>query len=112
MILTGGNVDPRILAQIIMRGLVHSGRLSRISVDITDVPGALARVSTIIGEYGGNIIEVAHQRTFNDLSIKAAVLELMVKRRRASPSRGASHRRARARGLPRDARRALVTDGC
>ncbi len=81
IILTGGNVDPRILAQIIMRGLVHSGRLSRISVDITDVPGALARVSTIIGELGGNIIEVAHQRTFNDLSIKAAVLELMVETR-------------------------------
>jgi threonine dehydratase len=81
IILTGGNVDPRILAQIIMRGLVHSGRLSRISVDITDVPGALARVSTIIGELGGNIIEVAHQRTFNDLSIKAAVLEFMVETR-------------------------------
>jgi threonine dehydratase len=81
VILSGGNVDPRILAQIIMRGLVHSGRLSRISVDITDVPGALARVSTIIGEHGGNIIEVAHQRTFNDLSIKAAVLEFMVETR-------------------------------
>ncbi len=81
LVVSGGNVDPRILAQIILRGLVHTGRLSRISVDISDVPGALAAVTTIVGNEGGNIIEVAHQRTFSDLSIKGAILELMVETR-------------------------------
>ena len=81
IVLSGGNVDPRILSQIILRGLVHTGRLSRISIDITDVPGSLAAVTTIVGREQGNIIEVAHQRTFSDLSIKGAVLELMVETR-------------------------------
>ncbi len=81
LVLSGGNVDPRILAQVIMRGLVRSGRLTRVLVDISDVPGSLGRVSAIVGDLGGNIIEVSHQRVFSDLSLKSAVLELMFETR-------------------------------
>jgi threonine dehydratase len=81
IVLCGGNVDARIMAQVIMRGLVRAGRLVRISVDITDSPGALARVSGIIADLGGNIVEVAHQRMFSGLSAKSAVLELVFESR-------------------------------
>jgi threonine dehydratase len=81
LVLTGGNIDARLLASIIMRGLVRSGRLSRLSVEVNDAPGSLSRVTGIIGNLGGNIVEVAHQRLFSDLSVKSTALELAVETR-------------------------------
>ncbi|HTN80165.1 MAG TPA: pyridoxal-phosphate dependent enzyme, partial [Acidimicrobiales bacterium] len=81
IVLTGGNIDPRLLATILLRGLVRSGRLARLRVEISDVPGALGKVSSIVGQTGGNIVEVAHQRLFSDVSIKSAILELAVETR-------------------------------
>jgi threonine dehydratase len=77
-VLTGGNIDPRLLASVIMRGLVRNGRLSRLHIDLPDVPGALARVTTIVGQAGANIVEVLHQRVFVDVSAKSASIELTV----------------------------------
>jgi threonine dehydratase len=76
-------VDARLLAQVILRGLVHAGRIVRISVDITDAPGALSKVSGIIADERGNIVDVNHQRMFSALSAKAAVLELTFEARDA-----------------------------
>jgi threonine dehydratase len=81
IVVSGGNIDPRLLAQVIMRGLVRSGRLTRLSVDVNDVPGALAQVAGIVGDVGGFIVEVAHQRLFSDLSAKSTALELAVETR-------------------------------
>ena len=81
LVVTGGNIDLRVLASIIMRGLVRSGRLVRLSVDIGDVPGSLGAVATIAGQIGANIIEVSHQRLFADTGLKSAVLELAVETR-------------------------------
>lgn len=81
LVISGGNIDSRLLAQVINRGLVRSGRIISLRVDITDEPGTLARVSTIVGENGGNIIEVRHQRLFLDVPAKAAELDLMVETR-------------------------------
>ena len=81
LVLSGGNIDSRLLAQVINRGLVRSGRIISLRVDITDEPGTLARVATIVGENGGNIIEVRHQRLFLDVPAKAAELDLMVETR-------------------------------
>lgn len=81
IVLTGGNIDPRVLAAVVMHGLVRSGRLSRITVAVTDVPGALAGLATIIGEQGGNIVEVAHQRMFSDLSAKITEIEVAMEAR-------------------------------
>ncbi|HEX6238851.1 MAG TPA: threonine ammonia-lyase [Acidimicrobiales bacterium] len=78
VVLSGGNVDPRLLASVIMRGLVRSGRLSRLHVEIPDVPGAMGTVTTLLGETGANIVEVLHQRMFIDVSAKSAELEVTI----------------------------------
>jgi threonine dehydratase len=78
VVLSGGNLDPRLLASVIMRGLVRSGRLTRLHVEIPDVPGTLGLVTTTIGAAGGNIVEIGHQRMFLDVSARAAELEVVV----------------------------------
>lgn len=70
MILSGGNIDPRLLASLLMRGLVREGRITRLRVELLDVPGALAQIARIIGDLGGNIIDVSHHRLFTELPAK------------------------------------------
>lgn len=77
-VLSGGNIDPRLLASVVMRGLVRDGRLSRLRVELPDIPGTLGEVSTILGEAGANIVEVLHQRTFVDVSARSAACEITV----------------------------------
>lgn len=81
LVLSGGNIDPRLLASVIMRGMVRDGRILRIRVEIDDKPGTLARVAALVGEVGGNIIDVAHQRLFSDVPAKSAELDLVVETR-------------------------------
>ena len=78
VVLTGGNVDPRLLASVIMRGLVRSGRLTRLHIEIPDVPGTLGLVTTTVGQAGGKIVEIEHQRMFLDVSARSAELEVVV----------------------------------
>ncbi|NOZ65433.1 MAG: threonine ammonia-lyase [Alphaproteobacteria bacterium] len=70
MIVSGGNIDPRLLASLLMRGLVREGRITRLRVELLDVPGALAQITKIIGDLGGNIIDVSHHRLFTELPAK------------------------------------------
>ncbi|NOZ42815.1 MAG: threonine ammonia-lyase [Alphaproteobacteria bacterium] len=70
LIVSGGNIDPRLLASLLMRGLVREGRITRLRVELLDVPGALARIARIIGDLGGNIIDVSHHRLFTELPAK------------------------------------------
>jgi threonine dehydratase len=78
VVLTGGNIDPRLLSSVILRGLVHSGRLSRLRVWLDDRPGSLSRLTAVVGEAGGNIIEVQHQRLFAAGPIRSTEVELAV----------------------------------
>jgi threonine dehydratase len=78
VVLTGGNVDPRLLASVIMRGLVRSGRLTRLHVEIPDVPGSLASVATTVGRAGANIVEIVHERMFLDVSARSAEVEVVI----------------------------------
>ncbi len=78
IVITGGNIDARLLASILMRGLVRGGQLVRLRSELPDVPGALSRVSGIVGGKGGNIVEVHHQRLFHDTSVKRAELDLVI----------------------------------
>ena len=87
LVLSGGNIDPRLLASVIMRGMVRDGRIVRIRVEIDDKPGTLARVAGLVGEAGGNIIDVAHQRLFSDVPAKSAELDLVVETRDADHAR-------------------------
>jgi threonine dehydratase len=77
-VLTGGNVDPRLLASVIMRGLIRHGRLSRLHIEVPDVPGSLGSITTILGDVGANIVEILHQRMFVDLSAKSAEIEVTI----------------------------------
>ena len=81
LVLCGGNIDPLLLAAIIERGLVRSGRLARIRVSARDVPGMLARITTIVAELGANIEEVHHQRAFTSLAAQNVEIELVVQTR-------------------------------
>jgi threonine dehydratase len=81
LIVSGGNIDPRILASILMRGLAAAGRLARLRVEITDAPGMLARVASAIAKAGGNIIEIYHQRLFRDVPVTRADLDVIVETR-------------------------------
>ncbi|MBL8302913.1 MAG: threonine ammonia-lyase [Ideonella sp.] len=78
LILCGGNIEPLVLAEIIQRGMVKSGRLARLQIDVRDVPGALAEVARLLGELGANIDEVRHQRAFSSLSVERAQIEVVV----------------------------------
>jgi threonine dehydratase len=77
-VLSGGNIDPRLLASVIMRGLIRHGRLSRLHVEVPDVPGAMGGVSTVLGREGANIVEILHQRMFVDMSAKSAAIEVTI----------------------------------
>ena len=70
-----------MLAEIIERGMVKSGRLARLRLDVRDVPGALADVAMLLGRLGANIDEVQHQRAFTSLSVERVQIEVVVQTR-------------------------------
>ena len=79
--ICGGNIDSRLLSAVLMRGLVRDGKLVRLRVVMPDIAGSLAKVTTMIGEAGGNIIEVQHQRVFGTASIKSPEVEFVLETR-------------------------------
>ena len=81
LVLCGGNIDPLVLAEIIQRGMVRSGRLTRLKVELRDLPGALARITGVIAEANANIEEVHHQRAFTNLPVQTAEVEFVLKTR-------------------------------
>jgi threonine dehydratase len=83
IIVCGGNIDSRMLAQVMMRGLVREGRVVTLRIEISDSPGVLGRLARAIGESGGNIIEIHHQRMFTDLPVKRADVDAVVETRNA-----------------------------
>jgi len=81
LILCGGNVDPLTLTAIIDKGMVKAGRLVRLNVQMTDMPGSLSEVSRIFGECNANIDEVHFQRAFTLLPIQHVNVEFSLKTR-------------------------------
>ncbi len=79
--VSGGNIDSRVLASVLMRGLARDARLVRLRVTMPDVSGSLARVAALIAEAGGNIVEVQHQRVFSATSVKSPEVEFLVETR-------------------------------
>lgn len=78
LIVSGGNIDSRLLSSILVRGLARERRVVRLQVSITDEPGALATIANEIGKKRGNIIEVMHQRMFYDMPVKGTELEFVI----------------------------------
>lgn len=81
LLLTGGNVDMMILSSILRRGLVRTHRLVRLSVEIPDLPGALASLTRVLGELDSNIIDISHQRSFGGSSVRATRVDLVLQMR-------------------------------
>lgn len=78
LVLTGGNIDPRILASIMVRGLERENKIISLRIIIDDRPGTLGRIATVLGEGGANILEVLHRRTLLDVPAKGASIDIII----------------------------------
>jgi threonine dehydratase len=83
LILSGGNIDPRLLASVLTRELVREQRLVSLKIVGDDRPGLLANVSAVIGGRGANIVEVSHNRLALDVPAKGAEFDIMIETRDA-----------------------------
>lgn len=84
--ICGANIDSRILASVLMRRLARKGRIVRILIKIEDLPGTLSDVTEAIGDLGGNIMEVSHQRLFGSIPVRKADLYITIETRDAKQS--------------------------
>jgi threonine dehydratase len=87
LILCGGNIDPRILASIMVRELERDNRIVAFHLTIPDRPGVLGQISTRLGELGANILEVDHKRLYLDVPAKGARLDVTVETRDSAHAR-------------------------
>ena len=78
LVISGANIDTRLLASVLIRGLVRSGLLVRIRVQVSDQPGSLAKVTEQVARLGGNIVEVDHERWFFDVPVRMTELDLLI----------------------------------
>jgi threonine dehydratase len=87
LILCGGNIDPRILASIMVRELDRDSRIISFRLTIPDRPGVLGQIATRLGELGANILEVDHRRLFLDVPAKGAKLDVTIETRDVAHAR-------------------------
>lgn len=87
LVLCGGNIDTRLLAAIMVRELERDERIAAFRLTASDRPGLLGRVASLVGSYGGNILEVSHGRLFLDVPAKSVSLDMTME------TRGAAHTR-------------------
>ncbi len=76
IVLSGGNIDTRLLANVLLRDLARSGRLARLRLTMQDRPGSLFKVAKVFDDHNVNIIEVWHQRIFTSLPAKGLVTDI------------------------------------
>ncbi len=84
IVLSGGNIDTRLLANVLLRDLARSGRLARLRIKLQDRPGSLFRVAKVFDAHNVNIIEVWHQRIFTSLPAKGLITEIECEARDAA----------------------------
>jgi threonine dehydratase len=81
IVMSGGNIDMRLLSNLILRELTREGRIISLELQVDDRPGQLARIATIIAEAGGNVLEVNHHRMMVGTPAKSTTLGLVVEAR-------------------------------
>ena len=96
LVISGGNIDMNLISRIIEKGLIQDGRLSRLSVVISDRPGALARLAQRIAELGANILQIGQSRGFGQVAIGETEVELILE------TTGSDHIRRLCEGLHKD----------
>ena len=121
IVLCGGNIDTRLLANVLLRDLARSGRLARLRIRLQDQPGALFNVARIFDRERVNIIEVYHQRVFTTLPAKGLITDIECETRDAlhlhrliEALRAAGYERRRSNSPDRDAisGRSSVSERC
>jgi threonine dehydratase len=88
IVLCGGNIDTRLLANVLLRDLARSGRLARLRLTLQDRPGALFKVMRLFNEHNVNIIEIYHQRIFTTLPAKGLITDIECEARDAQQLQG------------------------
>ena len=88
IVLCGGNIDTRLLANVLLRDLARSGRLARLRITLQDRPGALFKVMRLFDEHNINIIEIYHQRIFTTLPAKGLITDIECEARDAGQLQG------------------------
>ena len=83
LVLSGGNIDPNLLASVIVRDLVRQKRIVSLRMTMPDRPGFLARISQAIADLGANVLQVDHRRLSVALPARSATLELTFEARDA-----------------------------
>ena len=83
VVIGGGNIDSRLLSQILMRTLVLDGRMATLRIEIVDQPGVMSTLTRVIGQAGGNIMDITHHRLFIDLPVKRAEVDVLLETRNA-----------------------------
>ncbi len=81
LLLSGGNIDPRIIASVMMRELQRDNRILSFRLTIPDRPGVLGQISTLLGKLDANILEIDHRRSFLDVPAKGARLDVTIETR-------------------------------
>jgi threonine dehydratase len=99
ILISGGNIDPIVIARVIERDLARTSRLVRLRIVLPDYPSALAAVTELIAEEEANIVEVWHQRTFTRLALESAEVDLMLETRGHDHARRVCERLG-AKGYP------------
>ena len=85
VVVSGGNIDRRMLSTVLLRGLEHDGKIARLRIQIADVPGTLARITEMIGAAGADIIDIEHERLFVEVDGRQAELVVVME------THGAAH---------------------
>ncbi len=98
LVLCGGNIDMLVLSTLLRRGLVRGGRLVRLSVEISDAPGALAALTELLGSLNSSIVEIHQERTFGASSVRATRVDLVLQLR-GTEQAGALEAALRERGF-------------
>ncbi len=101
VVVSGGNIDVQMVAKIIERGLVRTHRLLRITVELLDVPGALGRLSTLLGQLRANILQISHDRLSSDLPLDRATVEISLDTRNREHQQEIMHALDTAGYVPR-----------
>jgi len=83
LVMSGGNIDMRLLSNLILRELAREGRILSLTIELEDRPGQLALVASVVGHAGGNILEVSHNRMLIGTPLKSASLGLVIEARDA-----------------------------
>jgi threonine dehydratase len=92
-VLTGGNVDLNFLSKVVERGLGEDGRLANLQVIVPDVPGSMAKISSIIADYEANILEIFHNRVFAQAGVGETAINVVVE------CKGYAHQKEIVEGL-------------